>query len=269
MAKSKRGPSLFEKLERTEGSPRSPRRTRLHATGSATRDGLRREDGPPSPQSLSETPDAADEPLVSFDGDHLRFSFSSGYAALVIFVAVGFLIGAYWLGGTYGRKLGMLEGYERGRNSYRAEVADEIETARGQEPATELVRGLTDGATSPTSDGLGTAVSEPSANRPAQADVWVSGLTYVVVQEFSAKNAAHVETAQRFLAEQGIETAAVRMKSGSTQLITKQGYNRRDATQRQLADKFLEKVHAAGKSYYASGGGYRLEGYFKLRRDRW
>jgi hypothetical protein len=142
-------------------------------------------------------------------------------------------------------------------------VADEITAARQQDPATRLVDDLADAANASASDPAESGISRP------QADAWVSGLTYVIVQEFAAANSIHAETAQRFLADRGIETMAVGLASGGTQLITKQGYNRRDATQRQLADEFLEKVHETGKSYYASGGGYRLEGYFKLRRDRW
>lgn len=270
MAKSKRGPSLFEKLKRTEGPPRSPARVRSRPivspavpsdgeTGGGSTGSPRRGPG------LSEVPDSAGERVVSFDGDHLRFSFTSGYAALVIFIAVGCLSGMYWLGERHGSKLGTLEGYQRGRTSYRSQVADEIAAARQQEPASQLVTGLVDHA---DSTAAGRTDSTPLQLPAAQGNPWVAGLTYIVVQEFSATNGAHVETAQRFLAERDIETVAVQLESGSTQLITKQGYNRRDATQRHLADKFLEKVHETGKSYYATGGGYRLEGYFKLRRDR-
>jgi len=55
----------------------------------------------------------------------------------------------------------------------------------------------------------------------------------------------------------------VRLPGGAIQLITKQGYNQKDSTQRQLAENLLEREHRIGREYFASGGGYRLEGYFK------
>jgi len=269
MTRSKRGPSLFEKLERAKVPRRDLPRTRSRIASASAEDKKgavqsRPVASPPNASPRSETLRRTGEPFVSFDGDHLRFSFTSGYAAIVIFVAVGCMMGAYWLGGKYGRKLGIREGYEQGRNSYRMEAADEIAAARQKEPASELVNELID-----KPDGEGASGSLRSDIQTPTTDVWVSGLTYVVVQEFSAANKEHVAPAQRFLSDRGIETVAVRLNSGSTQLITKQGYNRRDATQRRLADEFLEKVHTIGKSYYANGGGYRLEGYFKLRRDHW
>jgi len=62
----------------------------------------------------------------------------------------------------------------------------------------------------------------------------------------------------------------VRLSNGATQLITTQGYNRRDPTQHQMADQLLEKTRTLGAQYYAAGGGYKLEGYFKsLKSDTW
>ena len=57
---------------------------------------------------------------------------------------------------------------------------------------------------------------------------------------------------------------------GSIQLITTQGFNRRDAAQKQMAAAALEEVHKIGKRFYAQGGGYKLKGYFKtLKGDAW
>jgi hypothetical protein len=37
-----------------------------------------------------------------------------------------------------------------------------------------------------------------------------------------------------------------------------------------MAEELLKKLHAVGSKYYAGGGGYKLEGYFKtLKSDRW
>ncbi|MCH8146823.1 MAG: hypothetical protein IH987_02380 [Planctomycetes bacterium] len=57
---------------------------------------------------------------------------------------------------------------------------------------------------------------------------------------------------------------------GSIQLITTQGFNRRDPAQKQMAAAALEEVHKIGKLFYAQGGGYKLKGYFKtLKGDAW
>ena len=57
---------------------------------------------------------------------------------------------------------------------------------------------------------------------------------------------------------------------GSTQLITTQGFNRKDPAQKQMASAALEELHKIGKRFYAQGGGYKLEGYFKtLKGDGW
>jgi hypothetical protein len=99
---------------------------------------------------------------------------------------------------------------------------------------------------------------------------WIRGYTYIVAQEFSAESAGNAAKAQAFLADHGIVVAQVPYPSGAIQLIATQGYNHRDPTQKRMAEELLKKLHAVGSKYYAGGGGYKLEGYFKtLKSDRW
>ena len=89
-----------------------------------------------------------------------------------------------------------------------------------------------------------------------------------MAQEFTAGHADSARQAKAFLDGRGITTELVQYPSGSVQLITTQGYNRNDPTQRRLADELLNKVRAAGAEFFAQGGGYKLEGYFKtLKQD--
>ena len=91
-----------------------------------------------------------------------------------------------------------------------------------------------------------------------------------MAQEFARPGIGDIAKAQAFLAEHGIETAPVQYESGSVQLITTQGYNHQDPTQKLMANELLKKLHAVRAKYYAGGGGYKLEGYFKtLKRDSW
>jgi hypothetical protein len=75
---------------------------------------------------------------------------------------------------------------------------------------------------------------------------------------------------QAFLAQHGVETAIIQRDSGRTQLVTVQGFNRRDEAQNRLANELLERVRQVGKLYWEAGGRYKFEGYFKLRKgDTW
>jgi len=91
-----------------------------------------------------------------------------------------------------------------------------------------------------------------------------------VAQGFAAGREADAEEARVFLAANGVDAAVVPLDSGGTRLITTQGFNRNDPTQRTLADQLIDRIRALGAEYYRSGGGYKLEGYFAtLKGDRW
>jgi hypothetical protein len=186
----------------------------------------------------------------------------------VVFVLLVIVFGSFEVGRRFGDRMGFRRGHVAGRASYSADALSEIEAARRQPPATHLLDPL-------RADAAGDrAAAEalpgaPVANSSGQP-TWVRGYTYIVVQEFSAGRRRDARQAQAFLAEHDLETEIVEYPSGAIQLITTQGYNRRDPTQRRLADQLQERVHQLGAQYFAAGGGYRLEGYFKsLKGDAW
>jgi hypothetical protein len=211
---------------------------------------------------------ASSEPIARLDGDRVRFSLTSVSAAVLVFVLLVVVFGSFEIGRRFGDRRGFQRGHIAGRASYSADALSEIEAARRQPPATQLLAPLrVDAESDPTARD---AAPGDSGTPPPEGPTWVRDYTYIVVQEFSAGRQQDARQAQAFMAEHGIGTEMVKYPSGAIQLITTQGYNRQDPTQRRLADQFLEKVHMLGAQYFAAGGGYRLEGYFKsLKGDTW
>jgi hypothetical protein len=194
-------------------------------------------------------------------------SFSSTTAAIAVFVGMAVVLGAFELGSRGGYEDGVRIGHEAGRASYAAEAVSEIEEARRRPPATHLVSGL-------LADSAPSAAEPVESSKGATSDAvettWVCGYTYIVAQEFAANRAEDAQCAQRFLAERGITTAVVGLPNGAIQLITTEGYNHKDPTQKRIAEQMLEKERGIGAEYYAAGGGYRLNGYFKtLKGHQW
>ena len=273
MRRAKRGPALFELLKdedvANDGALKAP----------APRSGLRRGGSLPAPSRPSplerESPpvvaaspifeESGDRPrMIELDGERIRISLTSVSAAVVVFVAALVAFALFEFGRLDGVESGYASGYGDGRVSFAAEAESEIEAARAQPPATELVSDL---LREPVALGnsAGAVVGEPSAGPR-----WVRGHTYVLVQEFSAGREADAESAKAFLSQHGVDTEAIHRRGGSVQLITTKGFNRNESAQQQMADEFLRKIHAIGANYYASGGGYKLEGYFKkLTNDQW
>lgn len=274
MRKSKRGPSLFELLDE-KGDPGSPtvqvpRWDEPTGRNEPKAADARAEEAVAEPD-FEET--APNEVAVEVDGDRVRFSLTSGTAAIALFAALVVIVATFAWGNHRGKQAGLRAGYESGRTSYEAATVDEIEAARNQPAATYLVGSLIE---PPPGDTAGRTSDDPAAV-PAEtasdwgsAPKWISGYDYIVVQEFSARNAASAEAAQEFLARYGVSAHRVEFESGAVQLITTRGFNRKDPAQRRMAGRLLKKIHTVGTEYFAAGGGYRLEGYFKtLKRDQW
>ncbi len=269
MQKSKRGEALFDKLSREggeisdflrQGSRWSRRRADHEQDPRPCESGLRLvasrdrfEDG---------------ETWICLEGQCLRVRLAARGGAILLFLGVVLLASCFVVGRSSGRQAGLRIGFEQGQASVEAAPPSEIELARAMPAVSGLVEDLLPGAPAHSQPAV---ISAPSASGPrGVGQQWIRGHTYVVAQEFRAGHKVDAQAAQDYLAVKGIPTAVVRFPSGSLQLITTQGFDRGKASQRKLADKLLAKVHGVGKKYYASGGRYRLQGYFrKLTAQSW
>lgn len=286
MRKGKRGPALFELI--TEGSDAPADSLRVpdwwsrrgkgrmpeaivagkqlpdadvdrKVAGSACSAGI--VDGDVDDPQLAVVPPP--ERLIELTGERIRFSLTSGMAAVALFVGLAFLLVSFEIGTRRGEAYGRRVGFEGGRASYAAEVASDIETARALPPNTDLVRNL-------LSDPGAAEGTREEASKLAEATGWVRGHTYIVVQEFKPGRKDDGLAAQAFLWQGGFKTELVETASGGNQLITAQGYNHRDPAQKRMVEQMLQKIHTRGAEYYAQGGGYRLKGYLKtLKSDTW
>ncbi len=271
MRKAKRGPALFELLgtdtEQNTDSLQVPTWWAGQERGSGGQvikiPPKAVMQAPAVPTSELATKEQTESPLLTFVDGKIRLSLTSTLAAIAVFVGLTTLLVAFEIGNRRGFAGGVLEG----RASYAAEAASEIDLAREQKPATHIVAGLLDDlvVTEPATQVAGKTNSATDAKTS-----WIRDYTYIVAQEFSAGQPESAREARAFLAKHGVETAMVIQPGGSVQLITTQGFNRRDLAQKQMASAALEEVHKIGKRFYAQGGGYRLDGYFKtLKGDRW
>jgi len=282
MAKAKRGPALFELLGEegcTAGGVKVPdwwvkqnpldlhsaREARAAAVEALSSEkSLRTDENRPLPR-----------PLFEVDGDRVCVSFTSMTAAIAVFIGLASILAAYTLGARRGDHGGFRRGFDAGQADAGSTAGDEIEAVRNQLPASHLVSGLLQEAGVKGPDENRTAMK--AADAPAKLSGssapdagWIRNLTYIVVQEFQAANVEKAGHAREFLAQRGVAAELVPLNNDTTLLIATQGYNHKDPAQKRLAEQLLEKIRTIGAQYYAAGGGYKLEGYFKtLKRDNW
>ncbi len=269
MPRSKRGPALFDLLGKGEETDTESLKTPewwssgdpppdARASAPLTRENVPSSVPAPAPATGSAGGSAR---FIELDGGRIRLSFTSVLAALAVFAALVVLLSAFEWGRWSGERNGFKRGHAAGRASYSAGTMDEIEAARRQPPATHVVSSLLRGA-----DAVERDSTDPAADMGAGAREqprWIQDYTYIVAQEFSQGREDDARQAQVFLTQYGVATELVRYPSGSIQLITTEGFNRRNQTQRQMAEQRLRKVHTVGAKYFETGGRYKLEGYFK------
>jgi hypothetical protein len=273
MAKARRGPALFELLGEDGG--RVVAMPRLPRWWSAGRQAGDEPAAAPSPVAEAPAveplrPSNAPAQLLEISGDRVRVSLTSFSAGVAIFLVLAVLTAAYLVGSRSGDQAGFRRGYDVGRVA-AASAPDEVTAARSQPPATHLLAPLavrTDASAPRDESAKAKTAATPAPT--ASSTGWVKDLTYIVVQEFPASAAERAKNAQQFLAQRGVETEVVAISGGGVHLIGKQGYNHKDVGQKKLAEALLAKIRTIGGQYYAAGGGYKLEGYYKtLKRDTW
>ena len=150
MGRSKRGPSLFEVLSREDGAgvdvPKVPNwwaRGDDDVMAPAGEAGSARSPSEPPADVESRRGEAGGtRPMFVLDGERLRVSLTSTTAAVTLFAAVVVLLGTFEVGRRIGNQAAFKHGFSAGRASYEAEAMSEIEAARQQPAATQVVAGL-------------------------------------------------------------------------------------------------------------------------------
>lgn len=277
MSKPRQGPALFDLIPETR--QQEPNRIlRIPAPWST--------EVPPDAAADADLPEAAaaqrpqarealprdgnggsNGPLFRVDGQRITVSVTSYGAAVALFLTLVMLSAAFALG----QRSGVRSGYRLAVEQTQAsrEGVGELEAARKAPPTPALVAPLRE--QTPAAEVAARPVARTAAEpeKPAPRTSWQRDHTYVVVQEFAAARAPDARAAQAFLLRHGIETEVVPQPNGGAALITVQGYNHKDPLQKKQADQLLDKVRSVGRAYYASGGGYRMEGYYKtMKGDR-
>lgn len=282
MAKSKRGsPALFELLQGNRFRRDDPQvQTHLRVvhhepeTVEETEAVVEADDAAPVA--------AARSSLVQVKEDRLHLSLTPLSAAAIVFAISVLILGVYLVGQRRGEKAGVLLGISQAVDP--AGGTDSVEAVRSQPPAPHLVESLIEGnnkpapvrtreAQRPTQRGAESAAAAPAVEPelpPGPRQGWVRDYTYIVAQEFGAGRMDDARAAQQYLTSRGFPAEIVKLDSGPLQLITLEGYNHKDPVQKKKADEILKKQRAAGVEYFATGGGYKLEGYYKtLKKDQW
>lgn len=283
MAKIKRGtPPLFELLEGNRlrrgdaGAPPKLRVVNAEPEGEEAVSIPKKGALPAAVQDVRVKP--AEHAILQFLGDRLHVSLTPVTAAIGLFAISLLVLGAIYLGQRRGEKAALRAASAAGLGP---DVQD-VDLVRQQPPSSHLVEGLLADGSRPASPPVRTAEkpvpkAQPNAPRSAATELsagpqqgWVRDFTYIMAQEFAAGRMEDAKRAQEFLKSKGFAAEIVKLDSGAVQLITTEGYNHKDPDQKKKADALLKKERSAGAEYFASGGGYKLEGYFKtLKKDQW
>jgi len=282
MARPRHGPSLFEVLRVSEPENAPPDTQKVK--------GLRRWFRRDTAEWERETPadrerieaethpvlsaaDSGDEivesaPLASIQGSRLTISLTCRHAAVAAFAALVFVFVVFAAGDRFGQR-DFQRGYAEGRASSASERKDEIARLRHEPPTPGLVDGLLVAAPGVPPAKAGSTPQSAPLPRSGAAN-WVRGWSYVVVQEFQAEKLDDAQKARAFLQGRGVNGEVVTLTNGKHQLIATQGFQSKNPAEKQSAEALLKQIHDLGAQYFATGGGYRLQGYYRtFKGERW
>lgn len=277
MSKPRQGPALFDLIP-DKKQQEAHRILRIPGTWSeeeGVADSSERESTPaPTAASAPVDPAAGTQQggllgsVLKLDGQRITLSVTSYGAAIAMFLVLVVLSAAF----TLGQRSGVRSGYMMGMEQVQAgrDSGGELETARQSPPVAGLIDPLLENAPAPQQPVKLTGSAPVQTEKSASAPSWQRDHTYVVAQEFPSSKVQDASVAQSFLSRHGIDAVVVPQNSGGAWLMTTQGYNHKDPLQKKQADLLMDKVRSVGKAFYAQGGGYKMEGYYKtLKGDRW
>jgi hypothetical protein len=224
-------------------------------------------DGHPDGHGRAAVAGGLPQPVFQVVDGRVRLALTPVATAVAIFALACLMVVAYGAGTRVGQRRGHEAGFAEGREYTNSATLDEIQAARMKPPADGLFEGVGVAPvrrveTPPETTSRG---GKPQQGAPASG--WVTGYTYIVVQDFRAGDAAVMEHARQYLLDNGVETAVIDLDGGYVgRLITAQGFNREDPVQKQLCEDFWARVRRLGQAFFDEGGKYRLEGYLKTRK---
>ncbi|MBI1826720.1 MAG: hypothetical protein HY287_17660 [Planctomycetes bacterium] len=277
MRRTRNGPALFELLEEQSSlfkplSEKIWRATRKPRTKSI--------DQPvPQPEThrfeITTDPQRSGSSWISLEGDRIRITFSSLTAAIVLFLFSLSLLLAFGWGARRGETRGLQRGLAAQSQASDPVRQDEISAVRERKPSSELIKDIAVGPQNPVIQASKPVIApkELPAHSTAQeqaAPNWVKDRTYIVAQEMPASAMASAQTAQEFLVRGGVQTTIIKPNDRTLLLVTTHGYNHKDGAEKHQSEQLLDRIRALGTEFYAAGGGYKLEGYYRtLKRDAW
>lgn len=222
--------------------------------------------------STAAPPPAEGNPIVRFDAGRMNLSLTSTASGVAAFILVILLGGSFMIGRNAGVKSGREMGFKQGRDSFSSDVMSEIEQARAKPANQDIVSNLLTGKpveekpvgeTPELKQGAADAHQANAVKLAGSGDVaWIEGHNYIVVQEFEPNALADAQAARDFLLESKIPTVVVPVKGGRYRLLTVEGFNFKEPTQRQRADLLKKRIGEVGAKFFAAGGRYKLEGYY-------
>jgi hypothetical protein len=198
------------------------------------------------------------------DRETLVFHLTRAHAAIAAGAIIAALLVVAWIGSRAGKTAGVPDVLQP-----VAQTADMSAAAADDESQQPLRMLLPEPGSDPKPDQpvkvlpAGEVVAAAGAGnkaKPAEAgpaavgttgDSRTPGLNYLVIQIIPDRPDAeeHVTAVRRFLAEKAIRTIAVPNDSGGTMIMSEEGFNWDDPSDRARLDKLTETVKKVGKEY--------------------
>ncbi|MCH8854195.1 MAG: hypothetical protein IID41_16325 [Planctomycetes bacterium] len=234
MPKSKNALALLEVLRREDMKP-VVGNAKASSTGQSAR--------PPAPQVAAATADSPPA-MVRAEGDRLKFSVSTLTLAMVVFLTLVVLAGAFALG----RRSGYGSGWQAAVDRAQLIANDEFLDLRAQPPNPGVLQDL---------DVVRDAVNREQAQQRRTARTgqvgFIDDLNYVWIETFTTKGDA--TTAREYLKGKGIESTLI-ASGGKWVLISKEGFDYGLAEEKAACQRLSARVREVGQQYLEAGGRY-------------
>lgn len=191
-------------------------------------------------------------------GGRLQLEITAPGLAAMLF-AMGLMgLGCYLLGSAAGEQRGLKTGYRSAQNSdfegvQGSAVSDTKEAGFGQNLPV-------DGRSNPSETSKNSPGNSAKGKTESSA-TWLTGLQYIIIQEFAPAAEADAYAARRFLAEQGVSASVVSSKKGNFMLVLDRGFDNSSPLEKSKSQEIMGQIRELGRLYYRQGGRYQLSCY--------